>query len=1167
MFDLGLKHFAKLIKKKISNAEKDLSKTENLLSLSDIRIQKRNYNSLIPIIYGEILLAGNIIWTSKLFVKFHSSEGATGSSIFDIPILDKFGIGKGFFGNRNLDPEKHCCIDIAIGIAEGSIDELIAIYINGFPVEVTSLKFTFYKGNEIQKPDPIIAKHEQIERTPAFRGLCYIVIESFDITEYGNILPKFEFLVRRTNFGRERSLASLVKHSIKGINLLPGTGEFAYDTLPVVTYGGFFYNDKDILDGTIKHSNINTFNKSKADSLIALDLLKEDLPNLKWVSVVIVWFTDSIEIANGVIYPAVEFNDKKSASKPCQWRCAGKNRWETRKISIRKDDKSLNYGGTICDDSLLRILDELHSRGYKVCLYPMIFVDTDEKPWRGRITGKAEDAMRYFNQDEGYNNFIMHYAKLTKGLANAFIIGSEMKGLTAIKESNGSYPAVEEFTKLAEKVKAEMGIFTKITYAADWSEYHSKDGFYNMDTLWASEAIDFIGIDSYFPLTEGPEKKLFEDIRKGWTSGEGYDYYFNGKEKINYQNPSFAWKNIRWFIENPHVNIDGSSTAWIPNLKKIWFTEYGFPSVELCTNQPNVFFDPNSQESFFPSCSSGHPDFTAQKLGLLSAAQFIEENCDIVENAMCWCYDLRPYPFFPARSDIWQDAKLWKTGHWINGKMGTNTFNEIVSELAVKAGLEHDEIEFYNTEEIIEGFCIAHESSALAYIEILCEIFGVKSATSAKGIAFKSFEFLHNAPVIQIEETNPLFKKSRSSPFMLEEHEIKNSFPREAVISFIDKNARYEISNFSLKPEDITKGNLPRIKITLPLVFAQGQINHLMRQALNRQYLERNIKKITLPAKYAYLQAGDIIQGENMEKIYIKHINLNENMEVITEGVPLPCNIIKRKENPETSVTLEVPSTPLPPLFFVFSIPDFFAGQPEESFYLFFSNISPKMQVFYLNPLLQIKIALGFPSTNGIRGKIIRNKLEKQYDNAFMDNESYIEVFLENKATFDRRTENLAIIGGEICFFENFEEKEEGRYSITEFARKGIILPNILSDDFILLSSCETLTLPEHIINGGEFILETEQKAIFHKANRSDVKIGSIFQKPEKNGILFYWSFIAEGDNRKFEDLSSLQVDIYFPDISATSRIVGETFLLTHEKQIELFGCICSYVNVNVTLA
>ena len=69
-----------------------------------------------------------------------------------------------------------------------------------------------------------------------------------------------------------------------------------------------------------------------------------------------------------------------------------------------------------------------------------------------------------------------------------------------------------------------------------WSEYHhTEDCWYNMDKLWATNNIDFIGIDAYFPLTKTEENNITkESIKHGWESGEYYDYYYdnNGIKQV-----------------------------------------------------------------------------------------------------------------------------------------------------------------------------------------------------------------------------------------------------------------------------------------------------------------------------------------------------------------------------------------------------------------------------------------------------------------------------------------------------------------------------------------------------------------------------------------------------------------------------------------------------------
>ena len=143
---------------------------------------------------------------------------------------------------------------------------------------------------------------------------------------------------------------------------------------------------------------------------------------------------------------------------------------------ITLEDGSPVYGGTPSDSSVLRYLDELQSRGLKVMFYPMFFMDTENKPWRGRVTGTAVDVASFFTKTNGYNNFVSHYANLVKDNVDAFIIGSELIGLTSVQDVDDSFPAVDELVNLAAVVKGIVGGSVKVTDAADWSEYHHTDG-------------------------------------------------------------------------------------------------------------------------------------------------------------------------------------------------------------------------------------------------------------------------------------------------------------------------------------------------------------------------------------------------------------------------------------------------------------------------------------------------------------------------------------------------------------------------------------------------------------------------------------------------------------------------------------------------------------------
>ena len=182
-------------------------------------------------------------------------------------------------------------------------------------------------------------------------------------------------------------------------------------------------------------------------------------------------------------------------------------------------------------------------RGLKVTLYPFLMMDIPAGnalpdpwtgaasqpayPWRGRITcdpapgqagspdgtaGAATQVDAFFGggvRQWNYRGMVLHYASLAAdaGGVDAFLIGSELKALTRVRSASGVYPAVDALAALAADVKAIVGGGTVVTYGADWTEYgaHVVDGGANevrfpLDALWASPAIDVVGIDYYAPL-------------------------------------------------------------------------------------------------------------------------------------------------------------------------------------------------------------------------------------------------------------------------------------------------------------------------------------------------------------------------------------------------------------------------------------------------------------------------------------------------------------------------------------------------------------------------------------------------------------------------------------------------------------------------------------------
>jgi hypothetical protein len=161
---------------------------------------------------------------------------------------------------------------------------------------------------------------------------------------------------------------------------------------------------------------------------------------------------------------------------------------------------------------------------------------------------------------------------------------------------------------------------------------------------------------------------------------------------------SLANKQLRWWWNHQHKAMydtgvgerpQGNVTAWDARAKSIAFSEYGFPTCDKGTNQPNVFFDPKSTESDTPFWSEWRsafgciylpkPDTLLARLALQAVHEywFVDGNNEMssggvvmLDQMFCsvWAWDARPFPTFPKSSGVWGDAQNWVAGHWLEGK-------------------------------------------------------------------------------------------------------------------------------------------------------------------------------------------------------------------------------------------------------------------------------------------------------------------------------------------------------------------------------------------------------------------------------------------------------------------------------------------------------------------
>ncbi|MEQ1950705.1 baseplate multidomain protein megatron [Mesorhizobium yinganensis] len=869
----------------------------------------------IPRLYGTARVGGTIIWATR-FEETSSTRrqgGKGGTKVTEYS----------YFAN------------VAFALCEGEIAAVRRVWADGREVDLTGVELRVHTGGADQAPDPLISAKQGASNTPAYRGLAYVVFERLPLGDYGNRIPQIQFEVLRP-VGR-------LRHDISGVALIPGTTEYGLDT-GLVT--------KKARPGEEAAENRHIL-FAGSDIAASLDELQALCRNLTDVALVVSWFGDDLRAGICSIQPGVTTASSAGFSRP--WVVSGIGRAEARTVSTHGGNAA--YGGTPTDRSVMAAIAEIKSRGLRVALYPFLMMDVAEGnglpdphggseqaayPWRGRIscfpgsdqpetadkTTTARTQVEAFcgsaalvdfspgdhtiefsgaADDWGFRRLILHYAHLAvaAGGVDTFLIGSELRGLTTLRDAANAFPFVEALCELADEAKALLGPDTDICYGADWTEYfghHPQDGsgdvFFHLDPLWARPSVSAVGIDNYMPLSDwrnadyrfgnpdgaiGPYDPTA--LRTAINSGEGFDWYYasftDRQARIRtpiddgaYGKPwVFRYKDLVGWWSNQHFDrIDGvevlTATDWVPCGKPIWLTELGCPAVDKGPNQPNVFVDPKSSESFVPYfSSSGRSDLAPKRFLEAHAAHWdpASQNFDPAANPLSpvyggrmvdhertwvWCWDARPFPAFPLIENVWADGSNWHFGHWLNGRLEAPDLGSLINAILADHGLPAADVSL--ADGTLQGYVIDEPGSARAALEPLADLYGLAVCEDAAGLAFRSMLARPAAPLavdeMVVEDAAAIVERVREP-----DHEL----PGEAVLVFRDHLSDFQTASARSLRAGVS-GRLQRT-FSFPGVLEHGQGTALVADWHRRLWAGRESVSLSLANYRAGFEPGAVV--------------------------------------------------------------------------------------------------------------------------------------------------------------------------------------------------------------------------------------------------------------------------------------------------------------------
>lgn len=867
-------------------------------SSRDYKITASTEGADIPRVYGGARVGGQIIWATHILRQKVKGSGS--------------GKGLGSSSSGSTTSYKYYA-NWAVALCEGPITRLGRVWADGEELDLSGYVHRVYFGTEDQAADSLIIAKEGTDNAPAYRGLAYIVFEGMDLEKFGNRLPQLNFEV----FCAVDDLES----AIQAVTMIPAASEFAYETIDVTRDDGF--------GGTVTQNRHTSAGATNV--IVSLDQLQESLPNCGTVSLFVTWFGTDLRCGDCQIVPKAESDDK--VTQPVSWSVAGINRGSASLVSLHEGRPA--FGGTPTDASVIRCIQEMHDRGLDVAFTPFLLMDipagntkTDPYtgasgqpvyPWRGRITchpapgrpGSPDGTSAVDTQVDAfvseYRDFILHYANLCSdaGGVEIFVIGTELRGLTWIRNGAGSYPFVTALKTLAADVSAILPA-AKITYAADWSEWFGHqpgdstgDVYFHLDPLWSDANIDAIGIDNYWPLSDWRDGTSHADYVAGYRDprelaylksnvqgGEGYDWFYadDAARQAQTRTPItdgagkpwvFRYKDIKNWWLNQHYNRPGGTesgtpTDWVPQSKPFWFMEYGCPAVDRGANQPNVFVDVKSSESFFPYFSRGFRDDLMQRRYIKAMLETYDPDAPGFDAALnplssvysgrmvdpskmfVYTWDARPYPAFPNNTTVWTDAENWKFGHWISGRMGEAPLAETVAKILTDSGFDA-----YDTSALtglMQGYLVDRVASARDMLQPLEMGFFFDTIGSGGVIRFRhrgAGDSILTLTVDDLVETSPT--ASRYTLTRAQETELA----RAAKITYTDPNRDYDPG--SVEARMLTVASSRVAEANLPIILDYEQAVRIAETWLHESWANRERLTTSLPPSRLALEPSDLI--------------------------------------------------------------------------------------------------------------------------------------------------------------------------------------------------------------------------------------------------------------------------------------------------------------------
>ena len=148
--------------------------------LSDLKVQDSAYGKHLPIVFGAMRVAGEVIWATDIEAEENQAEVG----------------GKGFGGGTEVTTVSYFA-NFAVSLCEGPIQAVRRVWADsqlivdfsetnkGPTYKYGAEHYRIHLGGEDQEPDPFIERFEGVGNVPGYKGQAIIVFRRLPLADFG----------------------------------------------------------------------------------------------------------------------------------------------------------------------------------------------------------------------------------------------------------------------------------------------------------------------------------------------------------------------------------------------------------------------------------------------------------------------------------------------------------------------------------------------------------------------------------------------------------------------------------------------------------------------------------------------------------------------------------------------------------------------------------------------------------------------------------------------------------------------------------------------------------------------------------------------------------------------------------------------------------------------